>query len=87
MVEAVWNRSKMKARALKAHQERVVAHAIHGRQKASHAAEARALAVKSLEEMYERIGRKRSDEEFEELRRNNNMGTPYARLTGERGKV
>ena len=86
-VEAVWNRSKMKARALKAHQERVVAHAIHGRQKASHAAEARALAVKSLEEMYERIGRKRSDEEFEELRRNNHMGTPYARWTGERGKV
>ena len=84
-VESVWDRSKLKARALKAHQERVVAHAFLGRQRTQRAAESRALAVKALEDLYDRVGRKRSDEDFAKLEKNNHSGSRYARWTGERG--
>lgn len=85
-VESVWDRFKLKARALKAHQERVIAHAFLGRQRTQSAAESRALAVKALEDLYDRVGRKRSDEDFAKLEKNNIWGSRYARWTGERGK-
>ena len=84
-VEEVWNRLPKKARRLKSHQERVVSHAILGRGKQTHAIESRAMALAALKEMYERIGRRRSDEEYEKLVRNNFWGTTHARWTGQRG--
>ena len=65
-VEAVWNRSKKKARALKAHQERGVAAPL-GREHTPSGAESRSLALKAMDEMFKRVGRRRSDEEFAKL--------------------
>jgi len=84
-VEEVWNRLPKKARKLKSHQERVVSHAILGRRNQTHAIESRALALAALKEMYERIGHRRSDEEFEKLAENNFWGSKHARWTGQRG--
>lgn len=84
-VEAVWSRSKVKARALKAHQERVIAHAFLGKQKSATAAESRELATQALGEMYNRVGRRRSDEEMEKMSQNKNWKTPQTRWTGARG--
>ncbi len=86
-VEAVWNRSKKKARALKAHQERVVAHAFLGRKHTPSGAESRSLALKALDEMFKRVGRRRSDEEFAKLTSYTHRGSAHARWTGARGQV
>jgi len=86
-VEAVWNRSKKKARALKAHQERVVAHAFLGRKNTPSGAESRVFALKALDEMFKRVGRRKTDEEFATLTSNTHRGSAHARWTGARGQV